>query len=53
MTITASGHTLTPVIVFKGAENVRIEKKEFSTYPTNMLYQMQKNAWMDKRVMIL
>ena len=52
VTITALGHTLTPVIIFKGAENGRIKKKEFSTYPTNMLYQMQKNAWMDEHVML-
>ena len=51
VTITTLGHTLTPVVIFKGAENGRIEKKEFLTYPTNMLYQMQENEWMDKRVM--
>jgi hypothetical protein len=52
MTITALGHTLTPIVIFKGAENGRIKKTEFSTYPTDMLYQMQKNAWMDKGVML-
>ncbi len=52
MTITASGHTLTPIVIFKGAENGRIKKREFSTYPTDMLYQMRKNAWMDERVML-
>jgi hypothetical protein len=41
-----------PVVIFKGAENGRIEKKEFSTYPIDMLYQMQKNAWMDEHVML-
>jgi hypothetical protein len=52
VTITMSGHMLTPVIIFKGAENGRIKKKEISTYPTDMLYQMQKNAWMDKLAML-
>ena len=27
VTITVLGHTLTPVVIFKGAENRRIEKK--------------------------
>jgi hypothetical protein len=52
VTNTVSSHTLTPVVIFKSAENSRIKKKEFSTYPTDMLYQMQKNACMDKRVML-
>ena len=52
ISITLSGHTLTPAIVFKGTENGRIKEQEFSIWPTNMLYQMQKNAWMDKRVMV-
>ena len=50
VTIISSGHMLTPVVVFKSAEHGRIEKEQFLTYPTNMVYQMQKNAWMDEQL---
>ena len=51
MTVSASGKVLTPLLVFKGAANGRIESKEFSTYPPDMEYACQSNAWMDERVM--
>lgn len=53
MTVSASGIVLTPLLVFKGAPNGRIEKKEFSGYPSDMIYACQRNAWMDERVMHL
>ena len=51
VTITLSGHIVTPIVIFKGAENSWIKNTKFSAYPTNMFYQMQKNAWMDECVM--
>ena len=53
MTVTASGHVLTPLLVFKGAANGRIERNEFVTYPDDVVYTCQGNAWMDERVMHL
>ena len=53
MTVSASGKVLTPLLVFKGAPNGRIEKKEFGKYPPDMEYACQANAWMDERVMHL
>ena len=53
ITITALGKTFTLLIIFKGALKSKIKREEFSTYPTDMLYQMQHNAWMDERVMIV
>lgn len=53
MTVSASGRVLTPLLVFKGAPNGRIERTEFATYPRGMVYTCQGNAWMDERVMHL
>jgi len=47
-TITASGKTLTPYLVFKGRPDGRIVKKEFKTYPQGMFYACQDAAWMDE-----
>ncbi len=51
ITITESGETLTLLVIFKGAQNSKIERMEFKTYPTDLLYQIQTNAWMDEHVM--
>jgi hypothetical protein len=51
MTVSASGRVLTPLLVFKGAPNKRIERNEFATYPRGMVYACQGKAWMDERVM--
>ena len=51
MTVSASGRVLTPLLVFKGAPNGRIERNEFVTYPDDIEYACQSNAWMDERVM--
>jgi hypothetical protein len=53
MTVSASGRVLTPLLVFKGAPNSRIERNEFITYPGDVEYTCQGNAWMDERVMHL
>lgn len=53
VTITASGHILPAVTVFKAAKNGRIEKNEFETYPSDHFYAAQKNAWMDEDVMLM
>ena len=48
ITVTASGKMLLPLIVFKGAKNGRIIKKEFPTFDKSMYYACQENAWMDE-----
>lgn len=53
MTVTASGEVLTPLLVFKGKPGGRIEKREFPTYPREILYACQDNAWMDEKVMLM
>ena len=52
MTVTASGKVLTPMVVFKGQPEGLIVKRELPTFPKDMLYTCQPNAWMDERVMI-
>ena len=53
ITKTASGKMLPPLLIFKGAKNGRIVKKEFPTFDKSMYYTCQENAWMDERVMLL
>ena len=53
MTVTASGKVLKPLLVFKGKPGGRIEKREFPTYPSEILYACQDNAWMDEKVMLM
>ncbi len=53
MTVSASGRVLTPLFVFKGAPNGQLERNEFITYPGDIEYTCQGNAWMDERVMHL
>ena len=48
ITVTASGKMLLPLLVFKGAKNGRIVKKEFPTLDKSMYYACQENAWMDE-----
>ena len=48
ITVTASGKMLPPLLVFKGAKNGRIIKKEFPTFDKSMYYACQENAWMDE-----
>jgi hypothetical protein len=53
LTVSASGRILTPLLVVKGTPGGRIEKREFSTFPNDVLYACQANAWMDEKVMLL
>jgi len=53
MTVTASGRVLKPLLVFKGKPGGRIEKREFPTYPNEILYACQDNAWMDESIMLM
>ena len=48
ITVTVSGKMLLPLLVFKGAKNGRIMKKEFPTFDTSMYYACQENAWMNE-----
>jgi hypothetical protein len=50
VTVTSSGHTLPPMIVFKGAPGGRIER-ELTTYVDGAIYAVQRKAWMDETVM--
>ena len=53
ITVTASGKMLLPLLVFKGAKNGRIIKKEFPTFDKSMYYACQENAWMDEQGMLM
>ena len=46
ITVTASGKMLLTLLVFIGAKNGRIVKKEFPTFDNSMYYTCQENAWM-------
>ena len=48
ITVTASGKMLLPLLVFKGAKNGRIIKKEFPSFDKSVYYACQENAWMDE-----
>ena len=53
ITITAPEKMLPPLLIFKGANNGRIVKKELPTFDKSMYYAYQENAWMDEQVMLL
>jgi hypothetical protein len=53
LAVTASGRVLTPMLVLKGVSGGRIEKREFTSFPNNVIYACQGNAWMDESAMIL
>ena len=48
----ASGKLLKAVLTFNGHPQGRIATWEFPTYPQEMIYTCQDNAWMDERVML-
>jgi hypothetical protein len=52
VTITASGKQLTPMVIFKGSPTGRIAKEQIQNYDHTAIYEVQKNAWMDERVML-
>ena len=51
-TITVSGDQLTPFIIFKGSPTGRIACEQAPTYDHTSIYDLQKTAWMDERVML-
>ena len=53
MTVTASGQVLISLVGFKAKPEGRITQREFSTYPSQMVYACQDNAWMDEKVMLM
>ena len=50
---TASGKMLTPLRIFKGAQNGRIVQREFPTFGNDMIFLCQQNAWMDEEAMLV
>jgi hypothetical protein len=52
LTITASGESLPPMIIFKGSPKGRIVKKELPTLDPTCFYRCQKAAWMDEDCML-
>jgi hypothetical protein len=53
ITVTASGQVLISLDGFKAKPEGRITQREFSTYPSQMIYACQDNAWMDEKVMLM
>jgi hypothetical protein len=52
VTITASGHQLPSMVVFKGLPTGTIARREIPTLPTGLFYQVNAKAWFNKQVMI-
>ena len=48
-----SGQLLVPLIIFKGAANGCIAKKELTMFAPMAVYAVQKKAWMDESMMRL
>ncbi len=53
VTLTASGHKLLLLIIFKGKRTGKIATKKLKTYKEGPVYVCQDNAWMDHEVMLL
>jgi hypothetical protein len=52
VSVTASGSMLPPLLIFNAKPNGRVEK-ELANFPPGAHYTVQKNAWMDERVMLM
>jgi hypothetical protein len=52
VTVTASGVMLAPYVIFNAMPNGRIER-QLANFPPGAHYAVQKNAWMDERVMLM
>jgi hypothetical protein len=52
VSVTASGSMLPPLLIFNAKPNGRVEK-ELANFPPGANYAVQKNAWMDERVMLM
>jgi hypothetical protein len=51
-TVTASGLMLPPYVIFNAKPNGHVER-ELANFPPGAHYAIQKNVWMDERVMIM
>jgi hypothetical protein len=55
LTVCSNGEKLRPMIIFKGSEGGRIARtfqSRNSPYPTEAIYAVQANAWMNEQIMI-
>ena len=52
VTITASGHLLPSMVVFKGSPTGTIARREIPTLPAGLLYQVNAKAWFNEQVML-
>jgi hypothetical protein len=50
--ITASGKTLKPMLIFKGSLKGWIINKESKSYSNSIMHSCQHNAWMDETYML-
>ena len=50
-TITASSEKLLPMVIFKGSPTGTISRTEIPMFDPTSNYDLQKNVWMDERVM--
>jgi hypothetical protein len=52
VTITASGHLLPSMVVFKGSPTGLIARREIPTLPGGLLYRVNAKAWFNEQVSI-
>ncbi len=52
VTITASGHLLPSMVVFKGSPTGTIARREIPTLPGGLLYRSNAKAWFNEQVML-
>jgi hypothetical protein len=52
VTITASGHQLPSMVVFKGSPTGTIARREIPTLPGGLLYRVNAKAWFNEQVML-
>ncbi len=50
--VTASGHQLPLTVIFKAEPGGCIKRDEMPQYPADLIYAIQKGAWMDEAVML-
>ena len=50
--VCVDGTKLSPILIFKGAQNDWIVKKKLPNFPFGSRYLCQENAWMKKGAMI-
>ena len=52
VTITASGHLLPSMVVFKGSPTGTIARREIPTLPRGLLYRVNAKAWFNEQIML-